>query len=228
MNRLLDNVSSELKAIKGAYTFSDWSHVMDTKIRKTSNPIKENYPDRHDTIKLYGGIHKYLFRVRKDTKTTKFDEIASKLMYYCGVVGEGVTVTVTGHSLGAALTVIFSFYASTNEEFIKNGPIEAVTFGGPKVGGYRFADAVRHQENQGKLRIARFFCVRDGVPHLPLAFFWMSKRGAQHFHNGVNIKLPMIRKGICKCMAQPQPVLSYNDIPKSKIGSWLSQMSVSA
>jgi len=213
-----------LLAFRGAYTMSDWSHVIDTKVRATSNPIKENYPGRPDKIKLHGGIHRYLFRVRKDTKTTKFAEIASKVMYYCDLVGEGVTLTVTGHSLGAALTVIFSFYASTNDKFTQNGAIEAVTFGGPMVGGYKFADAVRYQENQKKLRIARFYCVRDGVPHLPLALFWMSKRGAKHFHNGIKIKLPMIRKGVFKCIGQPQPVISYDDPPKSKLRGWLKQV----
>jgi len=213
-----------LLAFRGAYTRADWSHVLDTKVKATSNPIDEDYPDRSENIKLYSGIHRYLFRVRKDTNTTKYDEITSKLAYYCDLVGDEVRVTVTGHSLGAALTNIFSFYASTNDTFTKNGPIESVTFGGPMVGGYKFADAVRHQEDQDKLRIARFYCVRDGVPRLPFVLFWTSKRGAKYFHNGINVKLPMIRKGIFKIIGQPLPVVAYSGKPKSKIRSWLNQV----
>jgi len=213
-----------LLAFRGAYTRADWSHVLDCKVKATSNPIDEDYPDRSENIKLHSGIHRYIFRVRKDTNTTKYDEIATKLAYYCNLVGEGVRVTVTGHSLGAALTNIFSFYASTNNIFTQNGPIESVTFGGPLVGGYKFADAVRHQEDQGKLRIARFYCVRDGVPRLPIVLFSASKRGAKYFHNGINVKLPMIRKGIFKIIGQPLPDVAYSGKPKSKVLSWLNQL----
>jgi predicted lipase len=89
--------------------------------------------------------------VRKDTATTKYDEITSKLAHYLNLIGEDTTVTVTGHSLGAALATVFSFYASTEERFTRNGAIETVTFGAPFVGGFKFAEAVRHQEDTGKL-----------------------------------------------------------------------------
>ena len=108
-----------------------------------------------------------------------------------------------------------ALYASTEERFTRHGPITAVTWGGPYVGGYQLADAVRHQENAGKLRLARFHNVGDGVPHLPLALFSFSKKGAKHHHVGMNIRLPMIRKGVLRVLGgQPQPSVSYNGSPK--------------
>jgi len=217
-----------LLAFRGAYTRADWSHAYDWTPTATSNPIMDQYEGRKPYIKLHGGIHRYLFRVRKDTGTTKYDEVVSKLQHYCRVVGPGVRVVVTGHSLGAALSTIFSLYASTNEHFIANGPIEAVTFGGPLVGGFAFADAVRYQERVGKLRIARFHNVKDGVPSLPPALFAMSKRGAVWFHNGLSLKLPMIRRGkfLKFLFGQPSPAVKYHAAPQSFLRSWLHQLRV--
>ena len=143
------------------------------------------------------------------TGTTKYDEITSKLDFYCNQVGEGAKVIVTGHSLGAALTTVAALYASTDEHFTRYGALEAVPFGGPYVGGYKFADVVRYQESKGKLRIARFHNSRDGVAHLPPTLTSMSKRGALYFSNGIDVKLPLIRKGIFSCLPQPQPIMTF-------------------
>lgn len=220
------SVNKEKKQVilsfRGAFTKTDWNHVWDMKFTSTGNPVEEEYPNRPKSIKLHSGFHKYLFRTRKDTGTTKYDEITSKLAFYCDEVGEGVNVIATGHSLGAALTTVFALYASTDGRFTRNGAIEAVPFGGPYVGGYKFSDVVRYQESQGKLRIARFHNSRDGVAHLPPAIFYMSKRGALYFCNGIDIKLPLIRKGLCACLPQPQPKVTYKN-KKSFLRSWWRQ-----
>ena len=213
-----------LLAFRGAYTFSDWSHALDTAETATSNPIKEAYPNRPKNIRVHGGFHKYLFRVRKDTETTKYDEIAAKVAHYCNVVGDGVTLTITGHSLGAALATVFSLYASTEERFTRNGAIETVTFGAPYVAGYKFADAVRHQESSGKLRIAKFRCSNDGVTSLPPTLISMSKRGAKYFHSGMDISLPCIRKSLFKLCGQPKPHIAYNGPTKGFVREWLRQV----
>jgi Lipase (class 3) len=213
-----------LLAFRGAYTRADWAHILDTKETSTSNPIKEDYPNRPKNIRLHNGFHKYLFRVRKDTETTKYDEIASKVSHYCNVVGEGVTLTITGHSLGAALATVFCLYASTDETFTRNGAIETVTFGAPYVAGFKFADAVRHQESVGKLRIAKFCVADDGVRCLPPTLFSMSKRGAKYFNSGMEIKLPGVRKGIFKLCGQPKPEPVYYGPTKGFIKEWLRQV----
>eukprot|EP00545_Synedropsis_sp_CCMP1620_P013432 CAMPEP_0119010666 /NCGR_PEP_ID=MMETSP1176-20130426/5167_1 /TAXON_ID=265551 /ORGANISM="Synedropsis recta cf, Strain CCMP1620" /LENGTH=573 /DNA_ID=CAMNT_0006963373 /DNA_START=87 /DNA_END=1808 /DNA_ORIENTATION=+ len=213
-----------LLVFRGAYTSSDWKHATDSRGTATSNPIKEEYPHRPKTLRLHRGFWKYLFRVRKDTATTKYDEIASKLAHYCNLVGESFSVTVCGHSLGAALATVFAFYASTEERFTCNGAIETVTFGAPFVGGHKFSEAVRHQEDTGKLRIAKFRVVGDGVAYLPPTLLTMGKRGAWWFHSGMNVTLPSIRTGPFKVFGQPQPKVTYNGPSKSFVGSYLRQV----
>ena len=205
-----------LLAFRGAYTERDWRHIVDWYDTGTTNPVKEDYPNRAKHIRVHSGFHKYLFRVRKDTGTTKYDEIAAKLDHYCSITGSDRTkITITGHSLGAALAAIFSLYASTEERFTSHGrAIECVTFGAPCIGNWRFAGAVKHQEDVGKLRIAKFHVKGDSVPHLPPALFRKSSRGAQYWHSGIDVSLPYIRKGkLFRCIfgGQPQPTVTYWD-----------------
>lgn len=85
-------------------------------------------------------------------------------------IGERYHLVVTGHSLGGALSTMFSFFASTDARFTANGPVKCFNFGAPYVGGYRFLKAFHHQEQTQKLQYARFFNHNDVVAHLPFNF----------------------------------------------------------
>ncbi len=218
-----------LLAFRGAYTESDWRHIVDWYDTATSNPVKDAYPGRPTNIRMHSGFHKSLFRVRKDTGTTKYDEIAAKLSHYCHITGPNTRITITGHSLGAALACIFSLYASTEDRFTDQyGAIECVTFGTPCIANWRFAGAVKHQENVGKLRIAKFHVIGDSVPHLPPALLRWSSRGAQYWHSGIDVSLPYIRKGrIIRAImgGQPKPKVTYWDPDEeSYLGSLVRQV----
>jgi hypothetical protein len=158
-------------ALRGSKSKWDTLQVKDVSFTATSNPIQEQYPGRSRNLRMRGNYHKYLFRVRKDTRTTKYDEIVTRLGHYCNEIGPGVTITMSGHSIGAALATIVALYLSTDAQFTQYGAIEVVTFGCPYIGGYKFADAVMHQEAKGLLRIARFHNSRDGAAHLPPTLF---------------------------------------------------------
>ena len=60
-----------LVCFRGAYTSNDWKHVLDYYDTGTTNPVLDDYQNRPDHIRLHAGFHKYLFRVRKDSGTTK-------------------------------------------------------------------------------------------------------------------------------------------------------------
>jgi len=141
---------------RGAITNQDWKKAFNFKLRPVPNPIKgESLPGK---IHIYAGFYSYLFRVRKDTGTTKYHEIAS-LAHKFGIekIGEDYSLVVCGHSLGAALSTVFAFHVSAEDQFTQNGPVKIFTFGSPYVGGHDFSDMFRYQEIQKKLQYARFY-----------------------------------------------------------------------
>ncbi|KAI2510680.1 hypothetical protein MHU86_3791 [Fragilaria crotonensis] len=207
---------------RGATTYTDWERSIYWSTMKAENPIKDDYPGKNKYIKMHGGYHRYLFRQRKDTRTTKYDEIASKVHDYGTQLGDNYRLVVTGHSLGGALTNIFAFYASLEERFTKNAPIQAVTFGCPRMAAYQFIDAIRHQEDTGKLQIARFHNEKDAITHLPPHVWQYSKRGAKFYHVGLDVKLPLIRKNVFRLFGQPQPSVQFLD-PESWKASYARQ-----
>lgn len=69
-----------LVVFRGAQTRSDWNHGFDAKSKRCDNPVKEVYVGKTDYLRVHRGFHDYLFRLRKDTLTTKYDEITTKGM----------------------------------------------------------------------------------------------------------------------------------------------------
>ena len=157
-----------LVVFRGAITKADWNHGFDAAFKRTPNPIQEDYPNKLDYIRVHRGFYRYLFRQRKDTNTSKYDEIANKVHEYgMQQIGDDYNLVVNGFSLGAALSTLFGFYASTDPRFTKNGPIKIFTFGCPYVAGNSFAEAFCQQEDTRKVQLARFYNRRDFVTHLP-------------------------------------------------------------
>ena len=147
---------------RGAITKADWGHSYDAAFKRVANPVKESYRKRTDHIRMHRGFYRYLFRQRKDTGTSKYDEICNKVQEYgSSLIGEDYSLVINGFSLGAALSTVFGFYASTDERFTQYGPVKVFTFGCPYVAGHEFSRAFRHQESKQKLQLARFHNNRD-------------------------------------------------------------------
>lgn len=152
-----------LVVFRGAITSEDWSRAVQSRnFIEVPNPIGEDYEGKSDTINMAVGFYQYLFRVRKDTGTKKYDEIAN-LAYKYGRerIGDDFELVLNGHSLGGALSTVFAFYASADERFTRNGPVKCFNFGAPYVGGNRFVSAFLHQERRQLLMFARFFNHND-------------------------------------------------------------------
>jgi len=158
-----------LVVFRGAITSQDWSRAVQSRnFCEVPNPIDEDYDKKTDTINMSIGFYEYLFRVRKDTGTKKYDEIANLAYKYAKErIGDDFELVVNGHSLGGALSTVFSFYASTDDRFTQNGPVKCFNFGAPYVGGKKFMRAFHHQELSQHLLFGRFFNHNDIVAHLP-------------------------------------------------------------
>ena len=81
-------------------------------------------------------------------------------------------------------------------------------------GGLPVFDAIRHQEDAGKLEIARFHNVKDAVTHILPRIWRYSKRRAKYYHMGLEVELPLIRKRIFKVFGEPQPKVQFVDPEK--------------
>lgn len=157
---------------RGCKTSKDWEIAFKRGMMTVANPIQDNYKGKNKDVNLHVGFYEYLFRVRKDTGKNKYDEICGRVIEYANeILGDNFTLLATGHSLGGALATLFSFYASLDDRFSKNGPVEAVTFGNPHVGGFKFAKAFKHQEKNKKIRVAYFYSDNDVVAHIPINSF---------------------------------------------------------
>ena len=199
-----------LVVFRGAITRPDWGHSVDSALIQTRNPVKGDYEGKTNTIKLHRGFYRYLLRMRKDTMTRKYDEIANKVYEYGSqMIGEDFTVTVNGYSLGGALSTLFGFYASTDERFTKNGPVKIFTYGAPYTGGHTYGDAFRHQERSRKVQCARFYNHHDVVAHLPINI-QITKRGSPFVPLGIDIKL-YPAPGQVSCFGCKAPSFRYNE-----------------
>jgi hypothetical protein len=142
--------------------------------------------------------------------TRKYDEIANKVYEYGSkMIGDDFTVTVNGYSLGGALSMLFGFYASTDERLTKNGPVKIFTYGAPYMGGHTFADAFRHQEKSRKVQCARFYNNNDIVAHIPINVK-MTKRGSPFVPVGIDVKLFPV-PGHVSCRGCRSPRFKYNE-----------------
>ncbi|CAO2210169.1 unnamed protein product [Urochloa humidicola] len=91
---------------------------------------------------------------------TVISEIKKLLEQY---KGEEVSITVTGHSLGAALAVLIADELAGGVAAMAGAPVAVFSFGGPRVGNRAFAARV---EARGA-RVLRVVNAHDVVPRFP-------------------------------------------------------------
>ncbi|KAK8930884.1 hypothetical protein KSP39_PZI016437 [Platanthera zijinensis] len=96
--------------------------------------------------------------------TAVAEEIRRLIMLYNG---QQLSITVTGHSLGAALAILLAddlIAGGPEISTISMPPIAVFSFGGPKVGNRAFAERL---EEQRGLKVLRVVNARDFVTWMP-------------------------------------------------------------
>lgn len=162
--------------VMGKNGLNHWEKNLDTTLRLEENPI-DKLLDSIPTFHLHRGfVRSFLGRRRK---------IMLKILQYQKDHPETADfpLFVSGHSLGGALATLFGFYASLEPEFTKNGPVRVYTFAAPPVGDKKFGKIFRHQEETGKIRLARIHNTNDPVP----SAFSLT----QYKHVGLGIELDL-------------------------------------
>ena len=91
-------------------------------------------------------------------------------------------VTITGHSLGGALAILYGAYVATN--VLPNANVLVQTLGTPRVGDQTFKSSLRNIPNLSNWRLVYRL---DVVPRIPLETQNFVHAGQEKSHAKVNI-----------------------------------------
>lgn len=204
-------------AFRGSITKKDlltdamiWMKDMPNRMKKFD---PENQPD---IVRVHAGFWYYLFgksslteeeynellqlkpesiELIEGEEISKFDEILQFHVLPLLKKNPGYSLSVTGHSLGAALATMFAFRAATieNESIIK--PVTCVSVASPYVGDENYRQAFMLAEKMGRIRHLRLSNHKDVIGILPFVSFrprfWKNNPsvGTLFKHVGLNLKL---------------------------------------
>ena len=116
----------------------------------------------------------------------------------------GYKLYVTGHSLGAALSTIVSFYLATEDDEVIPKPVTCINFASPRVGDHSFLEASTALESTGKLRFLRIVNDKDSIAMMPML---------NYYHAGYQIRLS-------KDALKEEPEVTYPKIGDSYSNRW--------
>uniref|UniRef100_A0A7S4NEU1 Fungal lipase-type domain-containing protein n=1 Tax=Odontella aurita TaxID=265563 RepID=A0A7S4NEU1_9STRA len=155
---------------RGSATAKDWMMDMYMKLESVKNPVKGGDGLKRN-IKVHAGFYEYLMKpIEKsgvEEPRSKFDSICSTVKRLMAE-NPGYRLFSTGHSLGAALSTLFAFYAaSISDDLGIAKSIKCINIGSPAVGNMDFVEAFEHLESKGKIRQFRIVNDGDPIPRMP-------------------------------------------------------------
>ncbi|XP_047169023.1 phospholipase A1-Igamma3, chloroplastic [Vigna umbellata] len=154
-----------LIAWRGTVTYVEWIHDL-------KDILRPALFSRDQTIKVESGFHDLYTKKEHSCTYCSFSareqvlsEVKRLLNYY---KDEEISITVTGHSLGAALAVLSAYdIAEVRLNVVGDGgdrvPVTVFSFAGPRVGNLKFKERC---EELG-VKVLRVVNVHDVVPTVP-------------------------------------------------------------
>lgn len=154
---------------RGSTTANDWKTDLKVKMETVENPASAMGSDQ--TIGLHRGFHDYLLKpVERDSSEWPRSKLDAMFATVKVLMDEnpGYELACAGHSLGAALSTLFAFYAAAKSEALGiRSAVKCIIVGCPKIGDSRFAEAFESLEKSGKLLHIRIRNDADPVPMMP-------------------------------------------------------------
>lgn len=159
---------------RGSVTTKDW--IQDAKY---SLVPMEDPSNADNIIYVHQGFKEYLngaspkkrhrkAKAQQETKPSAMKVMTGKIIKLLEQY-PGYKIQSAGHSLGGALSTLFSFQLAANPDPRLVNPISCVSFASPKVGNRSFAMAFQALERKGHIRCLRVSNHADVIPELPWA-----------------------------------------------------------
>ncbi|CAO2164444.1 unnamed protein product [Urochloa humidicola] len=143
-------------ALRGTCTLLEWAE----NIRASLVPADTNSGKSSDDAKVECGFRN-IYRTRGEKSPSLSQTVVSEIRRLLDLYkGEELSITVTGHSLGAALAVLIADELAGGVAAVAGAPVAVFSFGGPRVGNGAFASRV---ERRGA-RVLRVVNAHDVVP----------------------------------------------------------------
>lgn len=155
-------------AWRGTVTYLEWIHDL--------KDILQPAHFRDDpAIKIESGFFELYTSKEKTCKYCSFSAREQVLAELRRIVhryrGENLSITITGHSLGAALALLSAYdiaevklnVIDDGQEVLHNIPITVVSFSGPRVGNLKFKERC----DELGIKVLRVVNVHDKVPTVP-------------------------------------------------------------
>ena len=151
-------------SFRGSVTLTDWR--TNARVWPVEMDLPGGAGDKFkNPVKVHAGFHDYLFGENKESRFSggfhsKFEHITKVLeeIYAQHPEYADYALYVAGHSLGGALSQLFSFQLAVSDFCEKHGvpgPIRTISFASPQPGTSSFNDAFHALEKEGRLQHLR-------------------------------------------------------------------------
>ncbi|PIN22898.1 putative lipase [Handroanthus impetiginosus] len=149
--------------------------------RKTENSDSSSSSDEDDDEKVPKVMNGWLTIYVSEDPNSPFTKLSARTQLQRKILelreiynNENLSITVTGHSLGACLAILSAF------DLVENGvddiPVAAIVFGSPQVGNRTFRERVLQFSN---LKILHIKNKIDLIPHYPSALLGYRSLGTE-------------------------------------------------
>jgi hypothetical protein len=175
---IYDQINHHMVIIfKGTQTVADWLINLDLSPKESSNIFGDS------KFKLHGGFQNTFLQRIIDFDST-FDQILK--LYAEELSKSKLKVTVTGHSLGGALSTIAAYYIKNKyHDIISN--VSNISFASPRV--FTECSAQIIEDSIGKTNILRIWNQIDPIPLLPSqGFYNNNKENYKHIGHDIMFK----------------------------------------
>ncbi|CAM8888202.1 unnamed protein product [Rhodiola kirilowii] len=149
-------------SLRGTATCLEWAENMrDLLVPLDANPHDQNPSGKPKVECGFLSLYKTRGAHVPSLAESVVEEVRRLVKLY---QGETLSITVTGHSLGAALALLVADELSTCLPADQMPPVSVFSFGGPRVGNRAFANRIEESKNVKVLRIVNSQDVITKVP----------------------------------------------------------------